>query len=451
MSKYKFKTIIKKRIRISTNCNEKGLVLIAALALISILALMATLSVTTTYTEIKISRNYKTSVQARYVAEAGVHRAIGMLNSTPGWIEGIDPDNAFSYDNRVDYGEYYGEYVVKVVEDDPTSGSVKINTTGNVSGSSSEIEVIVTPQYSKILDYAIFNCGTIVLKEGETNLISGGDVFVNGNLNLEASGDHQIQDGDVYATGDINIKGSNSITGGNAFTNGSIDLESSATPYIIDGTATAKGSVSGDWNKVSGTTSQGVSSDPVTDQCDGTNLAGIAITSEDIQNFRDNATTIIEGDYSFKNGDNYTGIVHIKGDFMLEEEEGVTFLGNVIFIVDGEASVVEGSLTSTNGSTVTFLVPNGNFEVKGDSDETVTIDGTLIVGTVDSDGSNPTGGNIEVGDGSDLIVNGSIIVVNGGTDVSSGGALTVNYQSPVDSNLMIPNSYAMLHWRDIRN
>ncbi len=448
MSKYKFKTIIKKRIRISTNCNEKGLVLIAALALMSILALVATLAVTTTYTNIKISSNYKTSVQAHYVAEAGVHRAIGMLNSTPDWIEGIDPDNAFSYDNRVDYGEYYGEYVVKVVEDDdPPSESVTINTTGNVSGSSSEIEVIVTPQYSKILDYAIFNCGTIILKKGETNLISGGDVFVNGNLDLVEDGDHQIQDGDVYAMGDININGSSKITGGNAFANGNIDVQSSHDPNIggnatagvaVDGTGTVSGNIT-------------ITPDPVTDQCDGTNLAGIAITSEDIQNFRDNATFAIDDNFDFEDYDDSGGIVHIKGDFMLEEEDSRTISKNVIFIVDGEASVVEGSLTSTNGSTVTFLVPNGDFEVKGDSDEPVIIDGTLIVGTVDSDGSNPTGGNIEVGDGSTLIVNGSLIVVNGDTDVSSGGALTVNYQSPVDSNLMIPNSYAMLHWREIRN
>jgi hypothetical protein len=84
MSKCEFKSIIKKRIRISTNCNEKGLVLIGALALISILALVATLSVTATYTNIKISGNYKTGVQANYIARAGAahgRQALRLLNA----------------------------------------------------------------------------------------------------------------------------------------------------------------------------------------------------------------------------------------------------------------------------------------------------------------------------------------------------------------------------------
>ncbi len=83
MSKYKFKPTTKKRIRISTDCNEKGMILIAALALISILALMATVSVITTYTEIKISSNYKTSVQASYAVQAGYEEARARLRGSP--------------------------------------------------------------------------------------------------------------------------------------------------------------------------------------------------------------------------------------------------------------------------------------------------------------------------------------------------------------------------------
>jgi hypothetical protein len=121
----------------------------------------------------------------------------------------------------------------------------------------------------------------------------------------------------------------------------------------------------------------------------------------------------------------------------------------VIFIVDGNAEI-EGSLTSSPaGSTVTFLVPDGDFEVKGGG--TFTIDGALIVGTVDSNGSGISGGNIDVKKGSDLTVNGNLIAVNGNTDALLGGALTVNYQSPSDSNLIVQGSYTMTQWREIRN
>jgi Tfp pilus assembly protein PilX len=429
--------------------NEKGLVLIAALALIAILALVATISVTTTYTDIKISSNYKTSVQSFYIAEAGVHRAIGMLNdaTTDDWIGNLaDTTDAFSGDNSFGNGTYQVEVEV---EDDPTPGSVRINSTGSASTSSSTVETIVTKQYYDILlNYAMFDCGGLDLKEGETNIISGGDVYVNGTIDLEESGIQQIQ-GNVYATGDIVIGGTSSITG-NAFANGNIDLESSAS-LNIDGNATAGGIVSGPvgWeNKVSGSVSDGVSPDPVIDQCSGNNLADIIITSEDIQDFRDNPDTFkITHNYTFNSAHNYTGIVHITGNFKLEEN--ATFSGNVIFIVDGNVEI-KGSLTSSPpGSTVTFLVPTGNFKVKDGG--TFTIDGTVLVGTVNQDGSGVTGGKIEVKNGSNLTVNGNVIAVNGDIDASSGGAFTINYQSPNDSNLIAPNNYTMTQWRQVGN
>ncbi|MEE9259522.1 MAG: hypothetical protein V3U40_00220, partial [Candidatus Scalindua sediminis] len=153
------------------------------------------------------------------------------------------------------------------------------------------------------------------------------------------------------------------------------------------------------------------------------------------------------GAYTFDSGDNYTGIVHITGDFELEED--ATFSGNVIYIVDGNAEISASLTSSPPGYTVTFLVPTGDFEVVGGG--SITIDGTLLVGTVDSNGSNPTGGNIDVKDGSDLTVNGNLIAVNGNTDASLGGALTVTYQSPSDSNLMVQGSYTMTQWREIKN
>ena len=44
--------------------DEKGVVFVVALALVAILALVGTVAVTTTTTDIKISSNYKTNVQA---------------------------------------------------------------------------------------------------------------------------------------------------------------------------------------------------------------------------------------------------------------------------------------------------------------------------------------------------------------------------------------------------
>ena len=425
---------------IPTNANEKGIVLVGTIALVAILALLGTVGVVTTSTEIIISKNHMTSVQARYVSEAGIHRTIGMLNSSPGWLEGLDPDpeiNPFSGDNSLGNGTY----VVKVYKDDPTPGKIRILTTGDVNGSSSTFEAIVSPQTYKILDYATFDCGTLTLKVSPDNIIEG-DVFVNGNLDLEESG-IQLIEGDVYATGDIIIGGVSSITG-NAFANGDIKVQSSASPNI-EGNATMAGVLFGS-GTVSGTTSQGVSPDPVINLCDPAYLAGITATSDVIQDFRVNADYTF-GNYEYDTSDNFTGIVHITGDFELTADS--TYSDNVIFIIDGNVDIT-GSLTSNPpGSTATFLVPNGSFKVKGGGN--VVIEGTVLVGTVDSDGSNPIGGSIDVTEDSNLTVNGRVIAVNGNTDAEDGGTFVVNYPSSDDSDLISQGSYAMLQWREIRN
>jgi cytoskeletal protein CcmA (bactofilin family) len=330
--------------------------------------------------------------------------------------------------------------VVKVYEDDPTPGKIRISTTGNVDGSSKTFEAIVTQQKYEILDYATFDCAGLDLKISENNVITG-DVFVSGNLDLAESGIQLIQ-GNVYATGDIVIGGVSSITG-NAFANGNIDLESSASPNI-DGNATAGGVVS-DWDKVSGDVYE--DPDPVVNLCSGDDLADITITSEDIQDFRDNPdTTTIVGNYEYDGNDNFTGIIHITGDFELTADS--TFSGDVIFIVDGNVDI-SGSLTSSPaGSNVIFLVPNGNFKVKGGGN--VTIDGTVLVGTVYPDGSK-TGGDVKVTEDSNLTVNGNVIAVNGGTDTGLGGTFVVNYQPLDDSNPIVQSSYTMTQWCDKTN
>ncbi len=64
---------------ISKHENEKGVVFIAAIGLIGALMLVGTLSATTTYIEIKLSSNYKTSIQANYIARAGTEHAREVL------------------------------------------------------------------------------------------------------------------------------------------------------------------------------------------------------------------------------------------------------------------------------------------------------------------------------------------------------------------------------------
>ncbi len=433
---------------IPTNANEKGIVLVGTIALVAILAVFGTLGIVTTSTELIISKNYKSSVQARYVAEAGIHRTIGMINSSPGWLDGINPAiNAFLGDNF--FGN--GTYEVNVYENEPTTGKIRILTTGEVNGSSSTFEAVVSPQTYKILDYATFDCGTITLKVSPGNIIKG-DVFINGNLDLEDSGIQEIQ-GNVQATGDIVIGGTSRIIG-NAYANGNIDLESTWDPNI-QGDAEAGGVVSGT-GTVSGIVCfppDDCSNLPVVNLCDPDNLAPITITSDDIQKLRVKADYTY-GNYEFMTADNLAGIVHVTGDFELTVDS--TFSEDLVIIVDGSKAEISANLTTTNDASVIFLVPNGSFKVLGGAD--VIINGTIIVGTVDSNGDpilddngDPIVGAVKVTEDSNLTVYGRVIVVNGNTDAESGGTFVVEYPSSDDNDLISSGTYAMLQWREIRN
>jgi len=63
--------------------DEKGIILVAVLILIFILGIIGTIAAITTTTEMKISSNYKSGVQAFYAAEAGIQEARTRLRGSP--------------------------------------------------------------------------------------------------------------------------------------------------------------------------------------------------------------------------------------------------------------------------------------------------------------------------------------------------------------------------------
>ncbi len=132
--------------------NEKGFVLLGSLVILFLIALVASIALTTTFTDIKISSNYKTSIQSFYIAEAGVQHAKSelrtvpfddVLNGTYGGSLGI-----LSFGANTDFAN--GTYNV-IVEDnkdedpdiptDDKDGIVYIKGTGLQNGSKSSVEL----------------------------------------------------------------------------------------------------------------------------------------------------------------------------------------------------------------------------------------------------------------------------------------------------------------------
>lgn len=145
--------------------NEKGLVLIAALALIAILGLVSTVTVYTTNTDIKISGNYRTSTQAFYMAEAGIHDALGRLMDGSISDSGakLDPDwnDASVYSSTgLNNSFTVKHYVIggSVVTDDSGTPLFLINSTGTSSSSAKQIEAVVGIIYALPFTKALEGC-----------------------------------------------------------------------------------------------------------------------------------------------------------------------------------------------------------------------------------------------------------------------------------------------------
>jgi hypothetical protein len=386
---------------ISKHENEKGIVLIAAISLIALLALFGTVGVFTTSTEILISRNYKTSVQANYAAEAAYNHLIGAyLNNTNYFLAkdtattiGLpttEPGTANFGNNLV----YWFPTITYDSNDPPQY--VDIVSHGKVWGTNSvkKIQVRITPASSSPFDYGIFGNGDITITgNGETNSynsvndpsastpLSNGDVGTNNtgtgaialNGNAVINGDAQVGPGGNPAT-DITLNGNAEING----IPGTADSLEDMTPMTDPGAGTAE------TLNVSGSNTKTISS--------GTyRLPNISISG--------NATGKISGDVTFY----VDGNIGTSGNGKLEILDGgsltiyasgtVNISGNGIVnqnatprpeecVLFGTASCTSVSVSGNGDLYAAIYAPAATINVTGNDDiygslvgDTVTING----------------------------------------------------------------------------
>ena len=157
--------------------HDKGLVLIAALALIAILAIVSTAAVYTTTTDIRISGNYKTSVQAFYLAEAGIHDGIGQLRngtiSDSGAKTNPDWNVTATYSSSpyaASFPWFNHSFTVthqvigsSIVTDDGGTPLFLISSTGTSSTSIKRIEAVVRLVYALPFTKALEGCDGVTI------------------------------------------------------------------------------------------------------------------------------------------------------------------------------------------------------------------------------------------------------------------------------------------------
>jgi PilX N-terminal/Putative Ice-binding-like adhesive domain len=170
--------------------NEKGFVLPLGLMFLAIITILGTTAVILTTTDLKIGSNYKSSVQAFYIAEAGINHAQGFLK------QNISDWNDYTASQTLINPTTLstGNYTITIEDPNPASGNNwrKIVSTATTStGANAKIEVVLDPQYFSPFNFAAFG--------DEWVNISGNNAYVDSYDSSVApwTGEGNMQNGDV--------------------------------------------------------------------------------------------------------------------------------------------------------------------------------------------------------------------------------------------------------------
>ncbi|OOP57813.1 MAG: hypothetical protein AYP45_01400 [Candidatus Brocadia carolinensis] len=123
--------------------DERGIALIATLAIVAIIALASGIAVITTNMDIKISSNYKSSVQALYAAQAGIEEARNRLRGSSlasnyagdpsaspneNWSAYILTLNAWQTSDDPNYSNSYTNYIPQYSPFNHTNTTIVVNS-----------------------------------------------------------------------------------------------------------------------------------------------------------------------------------------------------------------------------------------------------------------------------------------------------------------------------------
>lgn len=243
--------------------SNSGAALIIALLIMAVLTLLGSAAIMVSSIETKISGNQKSSIQAFYIAEAGIQHAIGNLtNSIDSFDDELSTNNGVML-NAISFAS--GSYTVTAIDnnddDDQLTDidkTIKITSTGTAQrGATKEIECLITSLYNP--SNAITTNGDLTIS-GDP-IISGSKGSVHSNNNLSISGDptidHQATASGTYtASGDPTIGG----TSGGGFPNVGVpsinpnnfkayaDYQLRANGKVYDKLGTEQTMTGGKWN-----------------------------------------------------------------------------------------------------------------------------------------------------------------------------------------------------------
>ena len=350
--------------------NRRGVILIASYLIITVLVILGSVFVSRSITENKIAERKKESMQAFYLAEAGLDVACrGLSQNWVGYTTGLPRNNVFSQSLET------GDFTVDI-ENGPLSDTIRVTSKGTAGAAEKTLEEIIEGTVGGGLpgfDFAVLAAGNLFL-EGSGS-IKNQDVYVNGNLEVHSS--DAIEGGDAYVRGNATLLGEGGITG-NVNANGNIVVNKDCT---ITGDATSAAKVN-NLGTITGTSTSYAVPPPVDEEALQAKVDSYRLSSEDWDNYKAEAQA--EGNYhqgTFYPSGSYTGVHYVTGSLVIESDVS----GTAVFVVEGNVNMDQGivDLTPPLGRDYSFVV-GGNVQSTG------TTSGTL-------GGVTYCGGNFNVG------------------------------------------------------
>jgi hypothetical protein len=430
------------RSRWTAPADERGLVLVVALWILVLLAVMGASAAMVTRTDLEISGNARRDNEAFYLAEAGLQRALGMINSDIFWYDdllpdyGIDPSvNAFDGSNT--FGT--GSYTVQVFQDDPLPNNYRVISTGSVTGtnSSAMIEAVLTTVSYNPTTFATFGCGNLNLMSSGANIITG-NVYSNNQLQVGNVGSPTVLTGDAYALNQLSIAGPSQVAG-DASSNWTMTLSGSLNPNVTGvATAPAFGGA--------GTAGSTVIGSIVPDLCTPDQLANTLITLDDMAEYAAHAD-VTHGNWQLSGNQNDAlgnNIIYVNGNLrVMNSCSPCTYSGNPVIVVNGNVNI-QGTWNPNNPGVDTLIIlimADTNFQISSDT----ILTGYIQVGGYSRDGLTVVGQNVVIQASANLVMNGSIVTPSGVINSNNAGSLTLTYQDLNNDNLR--PRYGIGQWR----
>jgi hypothetical protein len=193
--------------------NQKGIALITGLLLMVVLTLLSFVAIKWASQDITRTKNYATTIQATYIAEAGIHRALDYFNydatgNSPGEVSNgfndeLNGDNwpAATFANIWICSDV-GVFTVTITDnndgDDPALNldfdkSVILQSSGTINGVTVNLEAVIYRPLFKS-EYAILSEGDVKVN-GSSTAITGTNGAVHTNSNFTQSGGPTVAGG----------------------------------------------------------------------------------------------------------------------------------------------------------------------------------------------------------------------------------------------------------------